>query len=154
MKRGFLYTVYLGCAGWRHSDGFGALYPPDLPEDWQFAFYQTQFRCVWLDAVAWQSLDEATWVAMAADVTGDFRFVLEGRPDEIPPALHRMLGERLVVLAPDSPMRVSVGPETDLRALAARLQTATLAEPVFLVMEPSALARKDEVELLLEMLGL
>ncbi len=149
-----LYVVYLGCVDWRHPDWLGSVYPPDLPEDWQFAFYQTQFRCVWLDAAAWQSLDEATWAALVADATGDFRFVLEDRPAGIPPAVRTALGERLVVLSSDSPMRVPLGPETDLRTLAARLQAATLIEPVFLIVEPLALRRKEQVESLIEMLGL
>lgn len=150
----FSYVVYLGCADWRHLDGLGAFYPPDLPEDWQFAFYQTQFRCVWLDADAWPSLDAAIWAALAADASGDFRFVLEDRPAGVPPAVRTALGERLLILSRDSPMRVSLSLETDLRALAARLQAATLAEPVFLVIEPSAWHRKEQVESLIEILGL
>lgn len=150
----FSYVVYPGCAGWRHSDGVGSIYPPDLPDDWQFSFYQTQFRCVWLDVAAWSALDEATWAALMADATGDFRFVLEDCPDGIPPRVSAVLGDRLVVLARDSHLRVRLGGETDLKALTARLQAATLTEPVFLIYEPSALARMEQIESLIEILGI
>ncbi len=149
----FSYVVYPGCADWRHPDWVGAMYPADLPEDWRFAFYQTQFRCVWLDAVAWASIDEATWAALAADATGDFRFVLEEAASGVPLAVRTALGERLVTLSQGSPARVVLGAETDLKTLAVRLQSATLTEPVFLIYEPSALSRMDQIESLIEMLG-
>jgi len=130
------------------------MYPPDLPEDWQFAFYQTQFRCVWLDVAAWSAMDEATWNTLAADATGDFRFVLEEAAFGVPEVVRAALGERLVILAPDSPARVVVRLDTDLKALATRLQAATLTEPVFLLYESSALARMEQIESLIEILGL
>lgn len=150
----FSYVVYPGCADWRHSEGFGSMYPPDLPEDWQFAFYQSQFRCVCLDTGTWSSMDEASWVALAADATGDFRFVLEEGPAGIPPFVRAALGDRLVSLAPDASARVAVNTQTDLKALAKRLQAATLTEPVFLIYEPSAWARMEQIESLIEILGI
>ena len=150
----YLYVVYPGCADWRHPGWVGSMYPADLPEDWQFAFYQTQFRCVWLDAAAWQGIDEATWAALAADATGDFRFVLEETPSGVPEPVRTALGERLVVLSRHSPAWVGLGAGMDLKALAARLQSATLTEPVFLIYEPSELSRMEQVESLIEILGI
>lgn len=156
-----LYVVYPGCADWRHPDWVGSIYPADLPEDWQFAFYQTQFRCVWLDAAAWQSIDETTWAALVADATGDFRFVLEelgsgleGAPSGVPAAVRAALGERLVILSSESPARCVIDAETDLKVLAKRLQAATLTDPVFLIYESSALARMEQIESLIEILGI
>lgn len=150
----YLYVVYPGCADWRHPDWVGSMYPPDLPADWQFAFYQTQFRCVWLDAAAWQSIEASTWAALAADATGDFRFVLEEVASGVPQAVRAALGERLVVLSLDAPARFVINADTDLKTLAGRLQAATLSEPVFLIYESSALARMEQVESLIEILGI
>jgi uncharacterized protein YecE (DUF72 family) len=152
-KSDVAYSVYVGYADWRHAAWRGAFYPPDMPEDWQFDFYQSQYRCVWLEAAAWQAITLPGWEALAAESTPAFRFVLEAVPEGVPLAVSALLGARLVVMDRAASALLYLDREADLKALAQRMGSASQSAPIFVIVPPTAPATMEKVETLLEILG-
>jgi len=143
------YAVWLGGPDWRDPGWDAALYPADMPADWRLSFYQSCWRCAWLDAAAWQSATMDTLQSWAGEIEGGFRFILLGA-GEMPPAL---AGCAFGPLAPDDARIVWLDEGTDLRALSVRLQQATVEAPLFLLSRSAAVGRLERVETLLELLG-
>ncbi|TSA22920.1 MAG: hypothetical protein D4R70_00885 [Betaproteobacteria bacterium] len=152
-KSDVAYSVYVGYADWRHAAWRGAFYPSDMPEDWRFDFYQSQYRCVWLDAAAWQAITLPEWASLAAEATTAFRFVLETTPDGVPPAVSALLGVRVVTMTRAASALLCLDSEADLKALAQRMGSASLSAPIFVIVPPTAPATMEKVETLLEILG-
>lgn len=121
------YMVYLGTRDWRHPEWVGPFYPPDMPEDWQLAYYAGQFSCVWLE--------EAVPDAWREEAPAGFRF--------------------LTAAAPPEPDRVLwFDKNSDLRALTGRVNAAAQDPPLYLISRDNDLAGVERVRTLLGLLGL
>lgn len=151
------YSAYFGAYGWQHPAWAEAFYPDDMPEEWCLAFYNTQFRCVFLDRALWQAATPETWAAWAADTQQAFRFVLEasGRagPDD---AVAQALGERAVFVDSAEDVRLLwFDAASDLRALADRIKGHTPADaPIYLISRDADIKRLEQVDTLIKFLGL
>lgn len=149
-------AVFLGVSDWRHPEWSGAFYPPDLPADWGLTFFNTQFSCVWLPYPAWSSLSSDEVRAWFEDTHDGFYFVLEhhdplsAEEADLVKAFGRLLGR---FCRKDDPALVWFGRHPDVKAIAARVQAATVTEPVFLLSENADLAGIEQVRTLLELLG-
>lgn len=143
------FAVWLGGPDWRDPGWNGSLYPADMPEDWRLSFAQSRWRCLWLAAAVWQSASADEWADWAAEVEGDFRFVLIGA-GEMPPVLADCA---LGPMVADDARIVWLEEVTDLRALSARLQQARIDAPLFLLTRHADVARLEQIETLLELLG-
>lgn len=125
------YTVYLGMRDWRHPDWVGPFYPPDMPEDWQLAYYAGQFSCVWLE----EAVEGAVPDAWREEVPAGFRF--------------------LTAAAPPEPGRVLwFDKDADLREITARVNAAVQDPPLYLISRDNDLAGVERVRTLLGLLGL
>lgn len=148
------YQFYVGSAGWEHADWQGGFYPPDLPEEWRLAYYNTAYSCVWLANADWSGRDLAELAGWLEDTQERFRFVLE-----MPAGLTESDRARLAVLAPrlaaPGGRVIWLEDEPDLKALARRLQElAGGSEPVYLLSRNHDLAMMERARTLLEVLGL
>lgn len=149
------YAVYLGAVDWRHADWLGSFYPEGLPEDWMLAYYNTQFRAVFIPFQTWcgQSAEDlARWVE---DTQPAFRFVLEapGPGYGVCPVSPELLGARLGLLAArDDPRLLWFDAHTDLIVLADEIGKRD--KPLFLFSRDADLESLQRVATLLELMGL
>lgn len=149
------YVVYLGTRDWRHEPWVGGFYPEDMPEDWRFAFYATQFSCVWLEAAQWRGAapDEVrTWLEEAPE---GFRFLLQRAPGVGPAPLPDVwASDRCVSLEEEDGHIVWFDPGSDLRVVSERVRGAGPDGPVYLLSRDNDLAAVERVRTLLELLGI
>ena len=148
------YSVYLGALGWSHAQWHGDFYPDNLPGDWQLAFYNTQFRCVFLPYSYWREVADAEISCWLQETREEFRFVLElpPEPDEKTMYMVERFGER-GVLERQIDIEWLEG-EPDLRGLAKRVQMAASGSPpLFLISRDASLAQLRQVGELMEVLG-
>lgn len=150
--------VFLGVADWERPDWQAEFYPENLPEEWRIAYYANRFFCVWIGYAAWSALAPAEAERWLAETPDYFRFVLEapdgavGEGGSIPDILRPRLGR---ICPADDPALVWFDADTDLRGLSAVLQARNLAEGnVFLFSRDGNLARIEQVNSLLQLLGL
>lgn len=152
--------VYLGACDWRHPEWLGPFYPEDMPEEWQLAFYQTQFSCVWMENIAWSSADAAERQAWQADVGSGFRFLVGANPeaDGISAIeFHRdaeALNEGRLVISDSDAGIIWFDMHTDLGELTQRIKDAVGAEPIYLISRDADLDKLSHVSTLLGLLGM
>lgn len=146
-------AVFLGAVGWLHPSWHAVFYPDDLPEDWLLAYYNTQFRSVFLSHADWSSATDAQLAQWVQDSHPAFRFVLESGPTPSA-ALHAadILGERLgMVTDRDDPRILWFDAGTELRILAQEIERRD--KPLYLFSLDADLAGLQRVGTLLELMG-
>ena len=70
-------TLYVGTSGYAYKEWKGSFYPEDLPEKQMLHFYGRQFRSVEINNTFYRMPRPSVLEAWAAEVGGDFRFVLK-----------------------------------------------------------------------------
>jgi uncharacterized protein YecE (DUF72 family) len=153
------YYCYLGAVGWEHPEWATSFYPQDMPEEWRFAYYASQFSCIYLAHHHLSRCTPAALAALAEDASDGFRFVLE-----LPDAAARdtkkaaLFGNKLgLVVArgkPCSSLLWFTG-KTDLKALAQDIDRRLKEQvPLYLISEDHDLGSMERVRALLEVMGL
>lgn len=151
------FSVYHGAHGWQHPAWAEAFYPDDMPEEWRLAFYNTQFRCVFLDRALWQAATPEVWAARAEETQEGFRFVLEASGDaSCDAAMARALGGRAVfVESAEAAGLLWFDAASDLRALADRIKGHVASDaPIYLISRDADIKRLEQVDTLIKFLGL
>lgn len=148
------YYIYTGSEDWENQQGLLGLYPEDLPSDWRLAFYNTQFRCVYLPLEKWIHASDGELFSWLNDTNEKFRFVLEAPKQQT--TEYSQLAERFGargVLETDIDLRwLDANP--DLRQLASIMQTAiNTGKPVYLISREGNLTLLRQVNELMEVLG-
>ena len=87
---------YFGAKDWQHDNWLDSFYPDDLPEDWQFSYYNNEFQCVLLSDERLQNIDEEQLQEWLEDIAEPFRFFVELCPH----TQWRTLEPKLRTLAP------------------------------------------------------
>jgi uncharacterized protein YecE (DUF72 family) len=150
------YAVYLGAAGWSHEAWAGDFYPEEMPAEWQLAFYNTQYRCVYLERAAWADLPPQIWAQWAQETQEEFRFILEtsGSDGSNAAAVTAFGGRAVLVDSAQDARLLWFDAATDLRALADRLRSQWGRAPVYLISRDADLTRLAEVRTMLDLMGL
>lgn len=147
------HAVLLGAVGWLHPTWQATFYPDDLPEDWLLAYYNTQFRSVFLPHAHWSTVTDAKLAQWVQDSQPGFRFVLESGPS--PAAAGRaadILGERLGMITDrDDPRLLWFDADTQLKDLAQEIQRRD--KPLYLFSLDADLVALHRVGTLLELMG-
>lgn len=150
------YYVYFGLVGWDDQDkGF---YPEDLPEDWHLAFYNTQFRCVYLPLERWIKASDKDFDIWLTETNESFRFILESpniqteKASQLIQGLIQRDSERILF---DSSVDVTwVENHQDLRELASLMQTALeRSRPLYVILRSVNPTLMRQVNELMEVLG-
>jgi hypothetical protein len=149
-------SAYLGAAGWNQPSWVGPLYPEDMPEDWRLAYYGTQYSCLWLAQEVWMQLDADTLSTWLGEVADGFRFLLQGRQEDIERHFPGVAatgkdGPWLIAMADEGIIRFDA--QTDLAELTMRIRTSS-GEPIYLISIDGHLEKMSEVATLLELLAL
>lgn len=148
--------AYLGVYDWRHSEWAGRFYPEDLPEDWRWAYYVTQYSCIWLDRKAWEALDSSTMSLMAAECPEDFEILLQDdgvNDGHLASLIEAAQGHARATANADACI-LRFGAETDLSQLSTELTRAAHRPPLYLLSMDADLTMLERVSTLLELLGL
>lgn len=149
------YYLYTGTVGWSHLAWHARLYSEDLPTDWRLSFYNTQFRCVYLPYLIWQSASDEQVAFWLSETQEDFHFVL-GKPDEGTVAdLERSarFGERGKLENEVDIFWLESG--TSLRALARIFnQSVEAGRSLYVVAKNEDLAQLRQAEELMNVMGL
>lgn len=150
------YAVYLGAAGWSHAEWATEFYPEDMPAEWQLAFYNTQYRCVYLERAAWADLVPQIWAQWAQETQEEFRFILEasGSDGSDTAAVTAFGGRAVLVDSAQDDRLLWFDAATDLRALADRLRSQWDPAPVYLISRDADLTRLAQVQTMLDLMGL
>ena len=70
-------NLYVGTSGYSYKEWKGSFYPEDLPAKKMLHYYGERFRTVEINNSFYRMPKESVLEAWAADVPGDFRFVLK-----------------------------------------------------------------------------
>ncbi len=148
----------LGAMGWQHVSWQDQFYPNDLPEEWQLAYYNTQFSCVWVPRERWMHaplVELAQWIE---DTQDSFRFVIEARQTDALVESERlgMLTARLGSLCETTSSQLLwFDRETPLPTLASQLRQIDKDNgPIYLLSRDADLAKLEQVRILTNLLGL
>lgn len=146
------FYLYSGTVGWTGSDQFCAFYPEDMPEDWKLAYYNTQFRCVYLPVNIWAHFKEADISVLHDETRDGFRFVL-GRSTENDKIINiNNLSDKFV--AEDEVDLCWLNQTVTMRELAGRMQSAIkTGHPLYLISHDYDWALLRQVNELIEVLG-
>ncbi len=142
--------IYLGACGWQHPEWTDALYPAGLPADWQLAFYQTQFSCVWLSAQTLLEAGEETVAGWIDEVNPEFRFLVQGRIRSLP---CRAPFDAACMLDADEAGIIWIDQDSDLAVMADRVRCRQGSDALYLVSRDARLDKLRDVETLLDLLG-
>lgn len=157
------YSCYLGAHGWQHANWPGQFYPHDLPADWQLAYYNNFFSCVYLEHSEWASVAMATWRQRLDDMQPQFRLILQiaSQLDEHEQVLFDLLEPHIGFCDGPSPAHFAkpgsliwFGSQLELKQLAQEISVASAAAaPVYLISRDAGLGAIEQVRTLLEILG-
>ena len=146
-------NLFLGSKGWRHPEWVGNLYPDDLPEDWELAYYNTQFHCVWLE---WEIWNQATaeevqhWLQETRD---GFLFLLEAPQNGLfDQSKLSLFSGRARLLSTKDPSLVWFDSQSDLTLLTQQLAALTIDEG-YVISRDADRQAIERVSILLELLG-
>lgn len=153
------YSCYLGAHGWEHAHWQGRFYPEDLPSDWQLAYYNNFFNCVYLAYADWSLTPIETWRARLADMQPQFRLLLE-----TPGRLEPNTRDLVALLEPHIALLVDAGAtpneliwfdrQSELKPLAQTISTARASAPsIYLISRDGDLGKIEQVQTLIEVLG-
>ncbi len=146
--------VYLGASNWMAPSWPGRLYPEGLPDDWQLAYFNTQFDCVWLPYAVWSRLEPGVAQSWLDDTRDDFRFILESGLATPASALLTELAPKLAAcIEADHPDLLWFDARTDLRALSGVLASSASGQ-IYLLSRDDDMATIERVRTLLGLLGL
>mgnify|MGYP005835372791 CR=1 FL=1 len=147
------HAVYVGAMGWQHASWHGPFYPDDLPDDWSLAYYNTQFRAVFLPYCDWSAATDAQLAQWAQDCQAGFRFVLESGPSaSAAERAAEVLGERLGALTSrDDPRLLWFDAGTDLKALRSEIDRHD--KPLYLFSRDADLSALQRALTLVELMG-
>lgn len=148
------YSIYLGAIGWNHPHWRGDFYPEDMPEDWLLAFYNSQFRCVYLPYETWSKASDDEISDWVRETREGFLFVLEapGSQDEKRSLFAERFGKRGIF--EDKAEIVWLEKEAALRDLSRRIQKAMQSGmPLFLISRDGSMAHMRQVKELMEVMG-
>lgn len=150
------YAVYLGAAGWNEPVWGDEFYPEDMPEDWRLAFYNTQFRCVYLERGAWAGLEPEVWAQWANETHESFRFVLEtsGSAEADASAAVAFGGRAVLVASVQAAGLIWFDAASELRQLMAQVGEKAASGTIYLLSRDADLNRLFEVRTALELMGL
>ncbi|MBI5936884.1 MAG: DUF72 domain-containing protein [Betaproteobacteria bacterium] len=150
------YAVYFGAIGWNHAGRLGEFYPEDMPEDWRLAFYNTQFRCVYLECAAWAGLAPEIWAQWAGETQEAFRFVLEssGSAGTDAAAVEAFGGRAVIVASGRDAGLIGFDAASDLRELTARVREQMAGKSLYLISRDADLTRLLQVRTAIELMGL
>jgi uncharacterized protein YecE (DUF72 family) len=70
-------NLYVGTSGYSYKEWKGTFYPEDLPEKQMLHYYGERFRSVEINNTFYRMPKESVLEAWAAEVPGDFKFVLK-----------------------------------------------------------------------------
>ncbi len=146
--------MYLGSVGWVHPEWQGDFYPEDMPEDWQLAFYNSQFRCVYLPFEQWRKSSDAEIKNWLQEAREGFVFVLQKADDsdDETSRLAQCFGAKGIFS--DQIELVWLEEETDMRQLAQRMQKSVQSGiPLFLIARDSSLTHMRQVKELMDVVG-
>lgn len=150
--------AYLGVDDWVHPEWPGMFYPDDMPVEWQLAYYNTQFGCLWLDHARWAAATAAEATRWMQDTHEDFRFVLElpRQPDAFPEEILAILKPRIGALChSDDPSLIWFDAQTDLRDLTGWIgRRQATGKFIYLLSRDGNLAGLERARTLLRLLGL
>ncbi len=144
----------MGAIGWIHDEWVGDFYPEGMPEDWLLAFYNSQFRCVYLPCEVWRDASDEVVAHWLQETREGFVFVLES-PDDFMEEMQlaNRFGDRGVLSA-----RVELHwleGELDLRNIAQRMQKAVMnGTSLYFVSSDASLTQLRQVKELMDVLGL
>jgi hypothetical protein len=150
--------VFLGVADWDRPEWQEAFYPSGLPDEWRLAYYCTRFTCVWLSYAQWSGLRPEEVELLVADSPDTFRVLLQAphESEAVGSRVREVFQPKLgLMCSAEHPALLWFDAETDLRNLAARLhQRAELPENIYLISRDGNLDRLEQVNTLLQLLGL
>lgn len=78
------FPLIVGTLGWKRDSWLGHYYPPDLPDEWQLAFYANDFSGVLIPAIEWQAADNRQWRQWREETPGQFAMLIEAAPGTVP----------------------------------------------------------------------
>ena len=128
-----------------------------MPPEWRLTFYNTQYSCVWLPYERWYGAGIEVARQWRDDTHEGFRFLLESPPemDDEARAVMVALGNRVAkCCGPDDEDLVWFGIGVDLQELTALIRQKVQCGTVYLISRDGHLATMEQVETLLELLGL
>ena len=143
--------IRLGALGWSNPAWLDFFYPADMPEEWRLTYFNTQFGCVFLDAVTWQQASSEQRTQWNTDTHQEFVFLLED--DSLSPPPLELAGKALTLRSDDARL-VWFTRDTSLKDLAAVLSTHVDLTPRFLISQDGDLGQLDRVATLLEVMGM
>ena len=157
------YSCYLGAHGWQHANWHGQFYPEDLPADWQLAYYNNFFSCVYLTHSEWAGVALTTWRQRLDDMQPQFRLVLQtaGPLGAHEKALFELLEPHIGFCDGSAPAHFAnsgfliwFASGLELKQLAHEINVArAAAAPVYLISRDAGLGAIEQVRTLLEILG-
>jgi len=142
--------VRIGAMDWRDPAWKGLFYPGDMPEEWRLSFYASQYNCVFLEADSWRQTSPPEFGKWRDDVHDQFVFLLEGEDQTKPPAA---LAQKACVISRSDPCIYWFDQNSDLKQLAAGIETAPEGAELFLVSRDGDLGQMERVVTLLELMG-
>lgn len=148
------FYLYSGTVGWTGNDLFHAFYPEDMPEDWKLAYYNTQFRCVYLPVNIWTDFKGSDIAALHDETRDGFRFVLgDGSENDRNNIINiNMLSDKFV--AENEVDLCWLDQTMILRELARRMQSAiNTGQPLYLISRDCDWTLLRQVNELIEVLG-
>ncbi|NTV95429.1 MAG: hypothetical protein HGA75_08440 [Thiobacillus sp.] len=152
------HNVFLGAANWRYPHWLGAFYPSDMPAEWQLAYYNTQYSCLWLPYQQWSQATPAMIEAWSSDVHAGFRFILEPGQGTIAGEQAGPAGfsaDQVVFCRADDPELIWFDAGVDLRAISEILcRRAASAGCTYLLSRDGDIATMGKIATLLGILNL
>jgi hypothetical protein len=121
-----------------------------MPPEWRLTYYNTQFNCVFLEDAQWRAVPREESETWAEDVNPGFLFLLEGGPEDTPPAA---LQAQALCLSNRDERLIWFDGQTDIRSLSDTLK-ARSGETCYLISRDGDLAQLERVRTLLNLLGL
>jgi len=148
------FYLYSGTVGWTGNKEIDVIYPEDLPDEWRLAFYNTQFRCVYLPFDIWAKFTEPEIGALLDGVQEGFRFILESPKNNYP--INKNIIKKLhgKYIMEDEVKIHWLVPGTSMRDLAKIMQSAiNSGYPLYLISREADMALLRQVNELMEVLG-
>jgi hypothetical protein len=142
--------VRIGAMDWRDPAWTGSFYPGDMPEEWRLSFYASQYNCVFLQAARWRRASPLELGQWREDVHGQFVFLLEGEDQANPP---EALVQKARIISRADPSIHWFDRNSDLKQLAACIESAPEDTELFLVSRDGDLGQMERVVTLLELMG-
>jgi hypothetical protein len=143
--------IRLGAMGWTYPAWQETFYPADMPVEWQLAYFNTQFNCVFLARARWQQAGPEQMAEWNADTHEKFLFLLEGGANLPMPT---ELAEKALMVEPDQASILWFTRDSSLKEMADALSGRAGVQPRFLISRDGDLDQMERVATLLDVMGL